>query len=805
MTKSSVTAIISGLAMSVTLQGMAQAAGMILLDPITPGVSALPSTTAIRPPINRHIPPGILVPVPIQPSPTRPGKILKGNVSYGLRLQNVEVKVDIKDQIAKTYICQTFVNDTGRNLAGTYLFPLPDDTTFSSFSLHIDGKPVEGKILEAEEARAQYEAIVRRMVDPGLLEYADYKTVRARIFPIPAHGTKKVELEYTQVLKAENGMVRYHYPLKIEAEAPNVEQVKIDVKLASLQSIKTIWSPSHDIKTNRASDNSAKISFSEADTTPDKDFYLYYSVSGKELAANLLTHKKVSEDGYFMLSLTPPLKAPQVIGKDLILVVDTSGSMQGERMEQSKKALKYVINALNPGDRFSIVEFNTDIESFKSHLVNATPENRKAAEQYINDLEPRGGTNIGDALRTAVTILSEQTARPGFLVLLTDGEPTVGDTTIPALLKAANSKREIRLFDFGVGYDVNTRLLNKLASMNHGLSSYIEPGESTELALANFYGKIKSPVLNNVKITYEGIQVKDTYPREIKDIFAGNQIIFLGRYKNGGKATLNISGTVNGIAKTFTFPLQFPAMEAGNSSLAKLWAMRRIGHLTEIAQENGNNREIIEEIVNLSKKYGIISAYTSYLVTEPQAVNNGSNPAPVPLSWPAPAVGGAAYSQLQRREQKIAPVPAGTSPASFDERSASRNVPAPSAGFADKVYAAVKQETGRQSVQLSKLAGQLRNWQPAAGVDALSNAKMLPGTKNKDSSLKIIGDKTFHLQNGVWIDSEYNATKYPQPRKIQFSSEEYFQLIRQQKGLAKYLAAGKKVLLIFAGVCYQII
>src|SRR5262249_37412816 len=152
-------------------------------------------------------------------------------------MQSESIKVDISDQVAKTYICQTFMNDTDRNLAGTYLFPLPDDTTFSSFSLHIDGKPVEGQILEANAARQQYEEIVRRMVDPGLLEYADYKTVRARIFPIPAHGTKKVELEYTQVLRAENGLLKYSFPLKAQGEAAPVDEVKIDLKLSSKQGL----------------------------------------------------------------------------------------------------------------------------------------------------------------------------------------------------------------------------------------------------------------------------------------------------------------------------------------------------------------------------------------------------------------------------------------------------------------------------------------------------------------------------------------------------------------------------------------
>src|ERR1700733_13815906 len=254
-------ASVLSIAATALLAPMARASGFIVVDNgMTPTVAMLPGVTMpgrpphmVRPAIAH---PGVMLPGvrPVPPDPHNP-TVLKGNVSFGLHLQSEEIKVDIVDQVAKTYIIQTFANDTDNNLAGTYLFPLPDDTTFSSFSLHIDGRPVEGKILEAQEARQQYEAIVRSMVDPGLLEYADYKTVRARIFPIPAHGTKKVELEYTQVLHAENGMLKYRFPLKAEGESAPVEEVKIDAKLASKQGVRTIWSPTHTITTTRSDNN----------------------------------------------------------------------------------------------------------------------------------------------------------------------------------------------------------------------------------------------------------------------------------------------------------------------------------------------------------------------------------------------------------------------------------------------------------------------------------------------------------------------------------------------------------------------
>src|SRR5579885_319073 len=608
----------------------AKASGWIVVDPIvgappmvTPGIA--PPTTTVTP-IRRG---------PGTPRPT--SVTLQGHVSFGLHLQSEDVKVEIKDQVAKTFITQTFSNDTDLNLAGTYLFPLPDDTTFSSFSLHIDGKPVEGKILEANVARQQYEEIVRRMVDPGLLEYADYKTVRARIFPIPAHGTKTVQLEYTQLLKAENGLLKYRFPLKSKIDDAPADEIKVAAKLSSPQGLRTIWSPSHTINTSRLDDNTAKVSMQETDVLPDKDFLLYYSISNNEMAANLITHKAEGEDGYFLLSLTPPVKAKTVIGKDIVLVADTSGSMTGEKMDECKKALKFVINALTPADRFGLVEFNTDAESFKPNLVQATPENKKAACEYIEELTPRGGTNIAEAISIGKTLLAGNSTKPGYMIFMTDGEPTVGERDAGKLVSMAGGKRDIRIFDFGIGYDINTKLLNKLAEAHHGTAQYIEPDESLETSLSSFYDKIKNPVLSDVKIAYDNIDVKNIYPRDVKDIFAGSQVLLLGRYKKGGAAKISLSGTVNGAAKQYSFQVNFSTSQADNTQLARLWAMRRIGYLTEVAQANGENREVIDEIVDLSKKHGIISQYTSYLVTDPSENHRLPAPAAAPVGLSAHA------------------------------------------------------------------------------------------------------------------------------------------------------------------------
>lgn len=842
-------ASIAALAATLALPAQVLASGWIVVDPIMGGRPVMVPRPVVRPQ------PGV---TPAVPAPGR-RPVLQASVSFGLHLQDEDVKVDIVDQVAKTYITQTFSNDTDSNLAGTYLFPLPEDTTFSSFSLHIDGKPVEGKILEANAARTEYEQIVRRMVDPGLLEFADYKTVRARIFPIPAHGTKKVELEYTQVLKAENGMLKYRFPLKAEGEAEPVDSIKMNVKLAGKQPLRTIWSPTHTVTSTRKGDTEANVSLAASNTVPDKDFLLYYSISDKDVAANLLTHRKSDQDGYFLMTLSPPVTAKGPSAKDIVVVADTSGSMQGEKMEQNQKALKYIVDALSPEDRFSLVQFNTDADAFSPKLLPASAENKKAAEKFISELEPRGGTNISDALALGTTILNEASDRPAYLVLITDGEPTVGETVVDKLLQGVKSKRDVRIFDFGVGYDVNTRLLNKLAEEHHGTAQYVEPSESLEVALSNFYQKIKSPVLSDVKIAYDGIQVKDVYPRDVKDIFAGQQVLLIGRYKGEGKASLKLTGRINGENKDFAFPMEFAKEDTSHSYLPRIWAMRRIGYLTDVARANDESKEVVDEIIALSQKYGIISAYTSYLVTDPSEGGRGTmvrQNIPGAVSFRGPAVGGVGgggavsqgFRMMTERPVRggLVPPPAPMTMSSLprtrmgksayykmseaspsrmsrttvDSFAASGAASADSSVFGDEGSSGTK-GMDAHSVQMGRMvarkarADAFASFEPReeSGQKAVLVAKTLNELKESNAinkqdlmagEMKTIEDKTFYMVNGFWTESTFKQADKT-VKEIKFKSEEYFALMKSVPGISKYLSVGRQVIVEFNGTWYKIV
>jgi Ca-activated chloride channel family protein len=810
--------LLSLMAASMGLLSPAYASGFLMIDPVV----------GVRPAIG-IAPPNFTPIFPHRPGPhpiVRPNPpLLKGSVSAGLHLKDQSVKVTVIDQVARTYIKQVFSNDTDQNLAGTYLFPLPDDTTFSSFSLHIDGKTVEGKILAADEARSQYEEIVRRLVDPGLLEYADYKTVRARIFPIPAHGTKTVELEYTQLLKAQDGLIKYHFPLKTEGEQLPSEEIKIDLSLSGKQPIRGIWSPSHHISVDRDGDKAAKVAFKENNALPDKDFVLYYNLSDKAMAANLLTNKNESEQGYFLLTITPPQIAQKTIAKDIVLVADTSGSMAGEKMDQSKGALKYVINSLNAEDHFNVVSFASDVDSFKSSLVQATPENKKAALKFVDELEARGGTNISAALNAASTLLGSNSARPAFLCLMTDGQPSEGETDIGKLVKNSVKRDNVRVFDFGVGYDVNTQLLSKLAESHHGTSQYVEPNESIETAVSAFYDKVKSPVLTDASIKIDGVETKNVYPKDVRDIFAGSQVMLMGRYNDTGKATVKLTGNVNGLKKEYLFNVAFPKSEPSNTYLPRLWAMRRIGYLSDLAKDNNNPKEEVDEIVELSKKYGIITAYTSFLVTDPNELNAHGRPVSALAAAPG-AIGGMSGSagnfgtlnNVRRGGGAVAPqggarwysapnvfrmeqpnMPRQLAVDSLKKASRSSLQGAtngvmmqalpPSAGPLD-----ARLSVGQQAVQMEKANNSLKD------AFAVANEPTAAG-----AMIKSIEDKTFYLQNGVWTEGGLKDAEVKNAKKISFASAEYFDLLKKHPQLAKYLAVGQSVTLRFNGAILKIV
>lgn len=658
------------------------------------------------------------------------------------------VKVNIDNQVATTSIDQVFKNNYDQDLEGTYIFPLPDEATISDFALYMNGQRVSGEVLEKDKARQIYEDIVRKMKDPGLLEYVGRNMFKARVYPIPKHGETRIELVYHQPLVYDIGVCKYIYPLNTEKFSPMpLEEVAISVKINSKLPIKSCYSPSHEVDT-KIDQYTAGCGYEAKNVKPDKDFVLYYSVSEKDVGLSLLCHRQPGGDGYFMMLLSPGQLPERTINKDIVFALDTSGSMSGQKIQQAREALRYCINSLGRGDRFNIISFATEVNSFQEGLVEANKTNIKEALSFVSKISARGGTNINDALLLSLKMVAV-TGKPRMIVFLTDGEPTVGVTEMKEILQNINrsNSSKARLFVFGVGDDVNTHLLDKIAEAHRGVSEYVAPQENIEVKVSAFYNKISEPVLADISLNFGKIKVKEMYPLTLPDIFKGTQLVLLGRYEGDGATAITLAGQVEGKEQRFVYEDRFLAEKADNDFIPRIWATRKIGFLTSEIRLKGENKELIEEIVRLSKEYGIMTPYTSFLVLEEGRGRDD-------------------YEQWGIRHS-AAPI--------IREKGL-------------KYQAAMDSRVGGEAVSKAKDISELKR----------SEIAIAPTLE----TVKHIGDKTFYLRNGVWEDAHYQEGIKIQ--EIKYLSKEYFDLLRQTPKLGKYFAIGTKVMVVFEGKCYRI-
>jgi len=529
------------------------------------------------------------------------------------------VTVEIKNQVAKTSIDEVFVNTYHRDIEGTFIFPLPEGAAISEFALFIGEQKVEGEVLDSREARKVYEDIVRRLRDPALLEYIGRNTFRARVFPIPARGEKRVQLTYSEVLKGERGLVRYLYPLNTERFSLRpLEDVAVTVRVESKVPIASVYSPSHHVSVRKEGPNAATLGYEEKNVKPDKDFIVYYAVSSDDIGLSFLDYTD-SQGGYFLFLAAPRYveAKEKVMDKNLVFVLDSSGSMSGKKIQQAREAARFIISHLDGRDRFSIIDFDDGVSLFSPELVAASAANRDKALEFINAVEDSGGTNINEALIKALGMMPRGD-RPNYVLFLTDGLPTVGVTGVADILKnvvQANAAG-IRLVVFGVGYDVNTELLDKLSIGNRGTSVYVGENEDLEVAISGYYEKISSPLLSDVSLKFKGIEVSQLYPAVLPDLFRGSQLVVLGRFRGNGPVFIQLAGKVGKEAKTFSLDDQILGSEASSSFLPRLWGTRRVGYLLEQIRLHGESRELADEVRSLGLKYGIITPYTSFLVTD---------------------------------------------------------------------------------------------------------------------------------------------------------------------------------------------
>jgi Ca-activated chloride channel family protein len=666
------------------------------------------------------------------------------------RIESVDVHADIQDQAAKVRVSQVFQNPSPMPMEAQVLFPLPEGAAVSALTLMAGGKEITGRLMSKEDARRIYEDIVRRRRDPALLEYMGRDLYQTSVFPVPAHGESSVEIRYSQLLKKDGGLIDFLLPLgTAKHSAKAVERFSVTVNIAATAPIRTVYSPTHQVDISHPDSARAICKLSLHNVANPDDLRLLYSTDSNPVGLNVISYKPESnEDGYFLLLATPDTSAGHAakIPKTMIFLCDRSGSMSGKKIEQVKAALAFMLRQLEPVDTFNIVAYDSEVEAFRPELQRADAATIRDALAWVDGISAGGGTNIDGALRTGLRMLTDA-SRPNYLLFLTDGEPTVGERSEVKI--AANAAQEnkvnARMFVFGVGYDVNGRLLDRLARELRGQTVYVRPNENIEAPVSSLYGKIGSPALTNVaaNIDLDGGATSRIYPRQMPDLFRGDQLVLAGRYRKGGAAKITLTGSAAGTRQTFTYSAKFDESSVGetNAFVARLWAIRRIGEIIDELDLHGRNQELVDELVALSQKHGILTPYTSFLADDRvnlTAVHENRMFAAQSAADQLGVVGGVA-------------------------------------GFGQRA-----------------LKAQLQN---------ATNTQV----NNSSDRVQQIGQKAFFKKDRTWQDSTVTAEQARNAIRITQFSREYFGLAASNGGkMAQYLAFTEPVLVNLGGQTYRI-
>lgn len=734
-----------------------------------------------------------------------------------LRVTDHLVNVQIRDGVAVTRLKQTFRNDTERRLEATYVFPLPENADLTDFQMSFNGKMVQGKVLPAAEAARIYEQIVRRIKDPGLIEFIGRRLLQMKVFPIEPKSDTTIQVRYQQICRPIGGMTGYHYPLRTRKTTGQAYgTVRFAIELETSAPLKNIWSPTHAVEIVRdGSEHAAKIAYEASGGSLDEDFLLLYNTDASDLGLSVVACKP-DEDaaGHFVLMLTPKQLWPEEAyqPQDVVFIIDTSGSMAGEKIDQARAALRFCIDRLDERDRFSVVRFSTGFDVLFESVQNASKGHRARAKEWIGQFKAAGGTNIADTLehvmemRPAAGADDPAGARPFVAVFLTDGRGNRGPGEImDALAKAGGEKSSLRIFPFGVGHDVNTILLDRLADTYTGRTTYVQPGENLELVLGDFFGVISRPVLTNLHIALPDIGVTERFPAALGDLYHGQQLIIAGRFSEDRPGPVKLTADRGGARIEYVWPAVAFTHTAGADYIASVWAGRKIAYLIDQIRAHGESEEMIGEILALSQEYGIQTPYSSWLIVPERYVHApGGSPGRRPPGIRGRAGGGlgggagggaggggargvASRETQQRRLGGV--VPEGSV---FHDSEAQQALSEADLSYGDEfgridlllAGQAVTEEAGEAANLIARKNASLRDLRSrdAGRLDR----KQLIYQKLGDRWYNRIGaflvDEAFGEETGIIV--------------IRFASEAYFELVRNRPDLRPALAASPRIVVM---------
>jgi Ca-activated chloride channel family protein len=530
------------------------------------------------------------------------------------------VTVSIEDGHAVTRVEQEFYNPHNVPVTGRYLFPVPPEAILSHFEAEVDGRRQEAIRQDAATTNAELYSLVTQQRDPSLLQYADWESLAFDLDLSPG-GARVMRLEYEQVLVPGGGLYRYRYVLSTERYSSlPLEEVSVAVDLNSSAGLASLYSSSHEVTIERQGPGQARVHWEAEGVNPATDFELFYSPAEKGYGSGLLTGERGGQD-HFLLFFSPEgdLDEVESVPKDIVFVVDRSGSMNGTKIEQARNALHYMVGQLGYDDRFSIISFDDAVSVLDYGLQPVDDRSLQEARHYVDRLTADGNTDLESALQTALEMLlgSEDRGAARMVLFLTDGLPTAGITDeelIARRVADTNAAAGARLHVFGVGYDVNSHLLDSLAAGNGGTVTYVRPGEDLELALTTFYGKVAHPLLTDVEVELEGLESSEIYPEYLPDLFRGSSLLLTGRYRADGEwVTVRVRGWAGDVRREFVY--RFSLTEAGEHDFVpRLWATRRVGALLDRVRVEGVSPELESEIRELGLSYGVVTPYTTFVI-----------------------------------------------------------------------------------------------------------------------------------------------------------------------------------------------
>ena len=573
--------------------------------------------------------------------------IRRGRLTAPVRITGVRASIDISAQAATTTLDVDLRNDSAGRQEAELLVPVPEDAILRGFDFQGGGSETSARLMPRAEARKLYDSIVARAKDPALLEFVGTALVRSSVFPVEPGGTQKIRIVYETLLPKEGDRIDYVLP-RTESAGYAVPW-KISARIESTHPVSTVYSPSHSLETTRIGDRKLSLRISDSAEREPGPFRLSFLTgpTASDGKASLSTSVFAYPDprlggGYFLLLAGLPaveVSDAEKIRREVTLVIDRSGSMNGEKIDQAREAALQVIAGLEEGESFNIIPYCSTVEMFSPAPVVKSKETEARARQYLKAMRSFSGTNIHDALVEALRQKPTEGTLP-IVLFLTDGLPTVGQTSEVAIREVAKNgnPHQRRIFTFGVGLDVNTPLLDKIATETRAVATFVLPKEDVEVKVGSVFSRLAGPVLADPKLQLLGpdgvvvtSRVSDLQPNRLPDVFEGDQIVVLGRYLGEEPLRFRLDGNFRGLQRSFQFTHGVEKATTRNSFVPRLWASRQIAGLIDAIRELGATdkptfgpgkkddprlKELIDEVVRLSTEFGILTEYTAFFAEE---------------------------------------------------------------------------------------------------------------------------------------------------------------------------------------------